>query len=564
MQKELEQIIKDYNLEGTRIQVGRQRIYPQREGLNATPDQLDSLKSFLAGNSVKGTLRITAGETVIAANSGGAIDKAFDPGLLPNQHKSSEVKLMQSTETPAVKPAGESYVSENNTSVVETTLEALTTETASEAPALSEIPQLAQEPSIIQSASTAQEDPKSQSVTAPISENEQAKIRYLELLSQHPRMAGQEIPSADQLLAKGPAEQRQADKFVSEMAASQDIDPYEHTRILAQGSPYVNSNLDNKKAFDGNPTLGLDANPTKMSEGLNYLSDKSTAYRTASLEKAYPLEQINSVAQPSYENIPNEVEQIANQTTLDELTRAQQQTQEVDPVDYPRNAQTLDPSTSLKTAIAQGSVTVKETVVSASETLALAQKNLTTFAKHVKHRGLKAWAKDQLPLLQNRAKELVQTQATKLGEFVREQAPFVRDATIAGAQQVSQTVVQYAKDQAPVVAAQANAIGQQVAAKFTELTQRVDPAQIERLGTIVLSQDEQFAGNVFDFKKGATGIDISLKNGTPVFRNGKLNPTLDTSYAIRLSKMAEQLEAVKPVQTTSAAQVEEKKKAVAR
>ena len=301
---------------------------------------------------------------------------------------------------------------------------------------------------------------------------------------------------------------------------------------------YVNSNLDNKKAFDGNPTLGLDANPTKMSEGLNYLSDKSTAYRTAFLEKAYPLEQTNSVAQPSYENIPNEVEQIANQTTLDELTRAQQQTQEVDPVDYPRNAQTLDPSTSLKTAIAQGSVTVKETVLSASETLALAQKNLTTFAKHVKHRGLKAWAKDQLPLLQNRAKELLQTQTTKLGEYVREQAP--------------------------VVAATANAIGGQVAAKFTELTQRVDPAQIERLGTIVLSQDEQFAGNVFDFKKGATGIDISLKNGTPVFRDGKLNTTLDTSYAIRLSRMAEQLEAVKPVQATSTAQVEDKKKAVAR
>ena len=322
------------------------------------------------------------------------------------------------------------------------------------------------------------------------------------------------------------------------MAASLDIDPYEHTRILAQGSPYVNSNLDNKKEFEGNPALGLDANPTKMSEGLDYLSGKSTAYRNASLDKAQQLEPTNSADPPSYENIPHVVEQIANQTTFDALTRAKQQTQEVDSVDYPRNAQTLDPSISLKTAIAQGSVTVKETVLSASETLALAQKNLTTFAKHVKHRGLKAWAKDQLPLLQIRAKELMQTQAAKLGEYVREQTPVTRDAAIAGAKQV--------------------------ATKFTELTQRVDPAQIERLGTIILSQDDQFAGNVFDFKKGETGIDISLKNGTSVFRDGKLNPTLDTSYAIRLSQMAAQMEAVKPVQTTSAAQVEEKKKAVAR
>ena len=214
MQKELEQIIKDHNLEGTRIQVGRQRIYPQREGLNATPDQLDSLKSVLAGNSVKGTLRITAGEVVIAANRGGAIDKAFDPDLLPNQPKSSEVNLMQSTtETP----------------VIEAKAEVPPIETKAEASTLSE-------PPVSSSDSATPEKSKISSVSLTSAENEQAKSRYLELLSQHPRMAGQEIPTADQLLAKGPAEQRQADKFVSEMAASQDIDPYEHTRILAQGS----------------------------------------------------------------------------------------------------------------------------------------------------------------------------------------------------------------------------------------------------------------------------------------------------------------------------------------
>ena len=61
MQKELEQIIKANGLEGTRIQVGRQRIYPQREGLNATPEQLESLKSVLAGQAIKGSLKITAG-----------------------------------------------------------------------------------------------------------------------------------------------------------------------------------------------------------------------------------------------------------------------------------------------------------------------------------------------------------------------------------------------------------------------------------------------------------------------------------------------------------------------
>ena len=362
MQKELEQIIKDYNLEGTRIQVGRQRIYPQREGLNATPDQLDSLKSLLAGNSVKGTLQITAGETVIAANRGGAIEKPFDAALLPNPPKQQATPM--------------------------------------ESPTVNTMPQT--------------------------------------------------------------------------------IDPV--------------------KAFLDDVQRGTVTPPN--------LAEKQ--------------------------------------------------------FDYPRAAQEIDPAKDFRDTVQRGAATLQTQAISAKETLERAQKNLTTFAKHIKHRGLKAWAKDQLPLLQNRAKELMQTQATKLGEYVREQAPVARDAAIAGAKQVSQTVVQYAKDQAPIVAAQANAIGQQVAAKFTELTQRVDPAQIERLGTIILSQDDQFAGNVFNFKKGETGIDISLKNGTTVFRDGKLNPTLDTSYAIRLSQMAEQLEAVKPVQTTSTAQVEDKKKAVAR
>jgi hypothetical protein len=87
MQKELEQIIKAYGLENTRIQCGRQRIYPPRVGLNATPEQLENLKSVVDGNSVKGTLRITAGDAIIAANTAGAIEKPFSPWLLPQQQE---------------------------------------------------------------------------------------------------------------------------------------------------------------------------------------------------------------------------------------------------------------------------------------------------------------------------------------------------------------------------------------------------------------------------------------------------------------------------------------------
>ena len=485
MQKELDQIIKEYGLENTRIQCGRQRIYPPREGLNATPEQLENLKSVIEGNSVKGTLRITAGDVVIAANTAGAIDKAFSPWLLPQRQET--------------------------------------------------------------------------------------------------------------------------------IAAEQE------------------------------PPLSVQASEVSVKEPQeSVLPDVLTTEKAKSQEKNTDLE----VELPHYETIPHEVEQAANQATLEEFAPSLVSPIERNSdIDYPQDAQTLDPVANLKPAIAQGSATVKEKVLSATETLALAQKNMTTFAKHVKHRGLKAWAKEQLPILQNKATELVQAQAAKIGEYVKEQAPLVKEAAIRGAKQVDEYVKEqtpivkeatisgakkvgdYAKEQAPVLrdaaisgAKQASAFAKEQApivrdaaisgakqvgdyikehapiAKDAVITGTqqaieyakeqapilrdaviagalktgdsifqldsptvIDASKIQALSTCVLAGDSEFQGKTFNFTKTDTGVKISLKNGTPVFANGQLNPKLEESYKLKLHKLAEKVTEVK-----ADSMIEKKAKAVSR
>jgi hypothetical protein len=603
MQKELEQIIQEYGLENTRIQRGSRRIHPQRKGLNATPEQLADLKSVLNGTSVKGFLQITTGDVVIAANTSGAIEKAFDPGLLSSQPKSSEVSIMQSineapvmeskTEAPVIEVKSAAPTMENvseaptievksETSLIGAKLEPTIAHTESKTPQETYLDLLKQSPAFegvgvtyedlqelsleamkpldtlvlksaeknnlsrdeaesiigaaspyiqasvekIQAVAEALVTPELISASEQTqAENAAARDTYLDLLKQHPGFKGGNVTTREELLSQPVSTQQLCDRLVSEMAAIKGIDPEEHNRILAQGSAYIQSNLDDKKAFESNPALGLNGNSAKMSEGLDYLSRRATEYRNI-MDKVYKIESIRK----------SPIKQEFN---------------------YPESAQTLDPATNLKSAIAQGSTTVKESVLGATETLALAQKNMATFAKHVKHRGLKAWAKEQMPILQNKAKELAQTQAAKIGAYVKDQAPMVKDAVISGTKQVSDAVVQYAKAQAPVVAEKAKAVGEVIHERFTEFTQLVDPAQIEKLGSHVLGNDGGFEGNTFDFKRGPNGVDISLKNGTPVFADGKLNPKLDTSYAIQLNKMTERLNGIKP-------QTENSRKAIAR
>jgi hypothetical protein len=497
MQKELEQIIQEYGLENTRIQRGRRRIHPQREGLNATPQELADLRSVLEGTSVKGFLAVTSGDVVIAANTAGAIEKAFDRSSMPVQAEVSKADAPMESKTEAAIP---------------------------------------------------------QSIPGAARENvEQGNVVMQSNLNRN-------VVDAKNILKSqiNPEITLRQEADISAKQPSQELDPYgPDGPNSAIGEEFESQYLEH---MEKNPHIAREMDQHALLNALD---------RNASIDEVKQILK-NGVYSSilGTEHLPEQVEQIYIAPMLEEYKNMRINALNIEPLtsaskysfDFPGNAQTLDPVENLKNTITQGSTTVKESVLSATETLALAQKNMATFTKHVKHRGLKAWAKEQMPVLQNKAKELAQTQAAKIGAYVKGQAPVVKDAVISGAKQVGDAVVQYAKAQAPIVAEKVKAVGEVINERFTEFTQLVDPVQIEKLGNHVLGNDGGFEGTTFDFKRGQNGIDISLKNGTPVFSNGKLNPKLDTSHAIHLNQMTEKLNAIQ-LQTL---QTENTKKVIAR
>jgi hypothetical protein len=120
---------------------------------------------------------------------------------------------------------------------------------------------------------------------------------YKKLFYQYPTIDNYSFAPFDSMHL---TEQLAADNIVAKVALSQGIDPENFTRILAQGSGYVQDNLDNKVTFSGNPAFGLEGNGAQMSVGLDYLSKQTTEYRNAYIEQvssAYipPIEKLNDL-----------------------------------------------------------------------------------------------------------------------------------------------------------------------------------------------------------------------------------------------------------------------------
>ena len=73
---EFQQYVESLGLQDARIQVGRQRIYPARQGLKPAPSQIQALKDALSPDGskpVKATVRITRGEDTLFHMSKGEV-----------------------------------------------------------------------------------------------------------------------------------------------------------------------------------------------------------------------------------------------------------------------------------------------------------------------------------------------------------------------------------------------------------------------------------------------------------------------------------------------------------
>jgi hypothetical protein len=104
-----------------------------------------------------------------------------------------------------------------------------------------------------------------------------AREKYQALLDKNPSSEGFPTINYDERLALPIVEQKIADDMVREMAVQENLSLEDFTEVLAQGSGYVNTNLDNKVG-DG----------PQISEGLQYLAQASTQYGQSILPKAEP------------------------------------------------------------------------------------------------------------------------------------------------------------------------------------------------------------------------------------------------------------------------------------
>lgn len=99
----------------------------------------------------------------------------------------------------------------------------------------------------------------------------EAREKYQDLLDSHPLSENFPKMNYEDRMALPIVEQKMADKMVAEMAVKEGITPEAFGEILAQGSAFVDDNLDVTIPNDG----------PSISEGLAYLAEAGTNYREA-------------------------------------------------------------------------------------------------------------------------------------------------------------------------------------------------------------------------------------------------------------------------------------------
>jgi hypothetical protein len=455
MSTEVETIVKELGLENARIQVGRERIFPPRDGLVVSPKAIEQFKMALSSpNAVKCTVKITEGDTTKFWVSKGVVNVPLNP----------QIEEKAKTVMPAL-----------------------------DAPEPERLP------------------------TQTEQENAAARDTYFELLEQHSDFKYLGVTTREELLDRPTAIQQKGDLLVSEMALEQKLPREQLDRAIAQGSPYIQKQLE-----EGS-----------LSTVQGYLTEQSVAY----------------------------------QHRLDGLMKVQEQTPQPAPVeiappkdfDFPTDAVNhAAPVQGFAATVQTQLESAQATAIAAKENLELAQKNLATFAQKVKHRGFKAWAKDQMPILKEKAQEIATQQTTKLRDWAKEKGPVVKGAAIKTAKQVGYEVAVTAEIVGAVGLAAGQVVVEAVVEKGKELgtkalekleksAQVVDPATLDpALKTLVAiyGKNGSFSGGEVDYRTERGRVNVYQKDGTPVYVEGKLNPTADRPCIERLNRVAGNLKQV--------------------
>jgi hypothetical protein len=125
----------------------------------------------------------------------------------------------------------------------------------------------------------------------PNPENELAKQKYQELLEAHPNSVTLASTSYGDRLKDPIAIQKMADRMVFESAVRANVIPEDLDQIIAQGSAYVNSNLEN-----------VGGEFPQAPEGIQYLADIGSEYRSVSVDNSIEV----SLSEEPAQGIPDD------------------------------------------------------------------------------------------------------------------------------------------------------------------------------------------------------------------------------------------------------------------
>lgn len=197
-----------------------------------------------------------------------------------------------------------------------------------------------------------------------------------------------------------------------------------------------------------------------------------------------------------------------------------------------------------RTHTRQPHMEVIQPVVDVAEMLEWAQQELTAFTQTVQQYGLKTWAIDQ---------------GTLINRWAKKQMPVAKQLATKVVQQVAKQVLEKGVAVGAIsfvlsrsVAKVALKKGQELMAiawkKFGLSTKSVtanalDPALKEVIA--LLGKEDRFEGEVFIFQQTNEGVDVHLKNGTLVYKEGKSNPHVQDRFIRCLDQLPERMARVK-------------------
>jgi hypothetical protein len=146
------------------------------------------------------------------------------------------------------------------------------------------------------------------------------------------------------------------------------------------------------------------------------------------------------------------------------------------------------------------------------------QKNLATFGATVKDKGLKGWAAEQVPIVQQAAIELAQQKGEEVKDWAIAKYPDLKQAAVSAGTALKDKVVSDIK-------ATAKAIDLKIKELPEERIALIQNSAKDVIG-LMNPGGNTYSTNKFDMRLGQDGnVSIHLRDfeGTPVLQNGRLN-----------------------------------------